>query len=167
MKKLLMILAIALAVLVSFSAVSADDEWSFNWSSSSSSNTDGGQLNVVNNEVNIQGFKFVIPDGYTHNESADEIGKEAGENFPDCKKSTVIFDNGNDSIIIKVVYGADFNSDTYTPSNSSVEKQIENQKGFFKENDEGVTFDYCKDSKLVEINAPNPETLNSVLQSAK
>ena len=90
MKRILVIFAVLLALCVCVSAVSADDSWSFNWSSSSSSNTDGGQLNVVNNEVNIQGFKFVIPDGYTHNESADEIGKEAGENFPQAARSKML-----------------------------------------------------------------------------
>ena len=36
-------------------------------------------LDVNNNEVNIQDIKFVIPDEFKHNESADAVGEEAGK----------------------------------------------------------------------------------------
>ena len=168
MKKILMILAIAFAVIISVGAVSADDGWSFNWSSSSNSTSDGGQLDVNNNEVNIQDIKFVIPDEFKHNESADAVGEEAGDNFPGCDISIVRFDNGDDSVIIKVVYGdIKFDKDSYTPSNESVAQKIDKIDGFFKEYDDGVSFDYCKDGKLVEIFAPNQETLAKVIQSSE
>ena len=51
MKKVI-ILTIILAAIISVSAVSADDdEWSFDFSTNA--DTDGGQLDVVNNEVTI------------------------------------------------------------------------------------------------------------------
>ena len=167
MKKVI-ILTIILAAIISVSAVSADDdEWSFDFSTSA--DTDGGQLDVVNNEVTIQGFKFVIPDGFKHNQSADLIGEDAGEDFPDCDISKVEFDKGDEFIIIKVVYHDDvkFDDKTYEPPEDSVEKQIENQKGFITEYENGVTFDYCKDGKLIEIVAPNEEILTSLLQSSE
>lgn len=166
MKKVI-ILTIILAAIISVSAVSADDEWSFDFSSNS--DTDGGQLEVVNNEVTIQGFKFVIPDGFKHNQSADLIGEDAGDNFPDCDVSKVEFDKGDEFIIIKVVYDDDvkFDDKTYEPPESSVEKQIGKQKGFIEEYENGVSFDYCKDGKLIEILAPSQEILTSLLQSSE
>ena len=167
MKKVI-ILTIILAAIISVSAVSADDdEWSFDFSTNA--DTDGGQLEVVNNEVTIQGFKFVIPDGFKHNKSADLIGEDAGEDFPDCDISRVEFDKGDEFIMIKVVYRDDvtFDDKTYEPPESSVEKQIENQKGFITEYDDCITFDYCKDGKLIEIVAPDQEILTSILQSSE
>ena len=166
MRKVLLILAIVLAVTISIGAASADDSWNFDFSSSSDS--DGGQLDVNNNNVKIQGFEFVMPDGYTHNASSDKIGEDAGKNFPGCKMSLVEFNKGDDSIVIKVVYGdTKFDNDTYEPVQGSVEKTIGGQKGHFEDNDEGLSFAYTKDGKLVDIFANDEQALNSVLQSAK
>ena len=163
-----MILAIVLAVVISVGAVSADDGWSFNWSSSSSSDSNGGQLDINNNNVDIQGYKFVIPDGYEHNESADAIGEDAGENFPDCFVSNARFDKGDDSIIIKVVYSDEvtFDNDTYDPDEDALEKAIGEQAGYFAQVDDGVVFDFLDDGNLVEIFTPDEKTLTSLLESA-
>lgn len=115
--------------------------------------------------MNIQDLKFVIPDGYKHNESEDSIGVEADESLPYSYVTKTEFDNDDDSIIIKVVYSdeIEYNDDTYDPANTTVEKEINKQKGYYEKYADGVMFDYCVDGKLVEIFAPNEEVLTSLL----
>ena len=64
-----MICAVLLAICLAVSAVSADDEWSFNWSSSESSNSDGGEMSFENGKLKLQGIEFNIPDGFKENET--------------------------------------------------------------------------------------------------
>ena len=169
MKKIAIVLAVILAVIISVGAVSADEGWSFDLSSSSQSNSNGGQMDINNNNLDIQGYKFVIPDGYTHNESEDAVGNEAGDSFPDCFVSQAKFDKGDDSIIVKVIYSKDitFDDEVYDADESAVEKEIGDQEGYFvQEDDGGITFDFIDDGNLVEINAPDEATLTSLLKTA-
>ena len=53
MRKILIIGVLLLAICVSIGAVSADDGFSFNWSSSDSSNSDGGQISFDNGKLKI------------------------------------------------------------------------------------------------------------------
>ena len=157
---------VLLAICVTISAVSADDGWSFNFSSSSESNSDGGDVSVENNHVKIQGLEFTIPEGYVENESARLVGNDTDQDaFPGFKISSVHFDKDNDTIIIKVVYGDDeLNASTYTPGNATVAEKINDIDGYFEEYDDGVSFNYLKDGKLVELFAPNKETLISLFK---
>ena len=161
-----MIGVILLAICVTISAVSADDGWSFNFSSSESSNSDGGSVTVENNKVNIQDIEFTIPDGYKEEESERIVGKEADQkSFPGAKISTVEFDKDKDSIIIKVVYADNEIKDSdYTPDDGAVEKQICNQKGYVHEHADGVSIDFVKDGKIVEVFAPDEQVLASLLK---
>ncbi|AMD17041.1 hypothetical protein TL18_02780 [Methanobrevibacter sp. YE315] len=165
-RKFLMMGVVLLAICVTISAVSADDGWSFNFSSSSESNSDGGDVSVENNHVKIQGLEFTIPEGYVENESARLVGNDTDQDaFPGFKISAVQFDKDNDSIIIKVVYGDDeLNASSYTPANDTVAEKINDIDGYFKEYDDGVSFNYIKDGKLVELFAPNKETLISLFK---
>lgn len=165
-RKLLLVGALLLVICVTVSAVSADSGWSFNFSSSIESNTDGGDVSVDDNDLKIQGFEFTIPDGFKENESARLVGNDTDQNsFPGFKVSAVQFDKGNESIIIKVIYGDnELNSSTYTPSNISVAGKIQDIDGYISEYDDGVSFDYLKDGKLVEIFAPNKEMINSLFK---
>lgn len=165
-RKFLMMGVVLLAICVTISAVSADDGWSFNFSSSSESNSDGGDVSVENNHVKIQGLEFTIPEGYVENESARLVGNDTDQDaFPGFKISGVEFDKDNDTIIIKVVYGDDeINASSYTPANGTVAEKINNIDGYFAEYDDEVAFHYIKDGKLVELFAPNKETLVSLFK---
>lgn len=67
-EKNIMIGVILLSICVSISAVSADDSWSFNFSSSERSNSEGGAFSFgSNNLLQIQGLNYTIPDGYKEN----------------------------------------------------------------------------------------------------
>ena len=171
MKKILMIGVVLLAICISVSAVSADDSWSFNFGSSESSNSDGGffSLNTANNLLEIQKLQYTIPDGYKENESFRTVGEDAGlSNLPEGTKLTAgEFINGDDSIIVKVFFGdTTFEKDGYTPAEGAVEKQIAKQDGWLLEDDEGVTFNFVKDGKLVEIDAPDEKVVEDILASA-
>ena len=163
-KSFLMAGVILLAICITVSAVSADDSWSFNFSSDSETNTDCGQVEITNNHVKIQGFEFDIPEGYEANDSAKVVGEDAGDSFKDFKASQVRFDKGDDSIIIKVVCGDnELDDDSYTPDDDTVAKKINDVDGYFAEYDDGVSFDYIEDGKLVEIFAPDEKALQSLI----
>lgn len=167
MKKIIMIGVILLAVCLSISAASAF-EFNFDYSSSDSSNTDGGSISLENNELTIQDFKYLIPEGYKENESAKIVGEDADQDaFPGFKISSERFDKGDDSIIIKVVFGdEEIDEEGYTPEDGAVAKDINDISGYLSEYDDGVSFDYIQDGKLIEIFAPDEETLSSLLESS-
>lgn len=85
MKKIMILGVILLAICLSISAASAY-EFNFDYSSSDSSNTDGGSISLENNELTIQDFKYIIPEGYKENESAKITGEDADQDsFPGFK----------------------------------------------------------------------------------
>ena len=55
-------------------------------------------------------------------------------------------------------------ADSYTPQNGSASEKINDVDGFFAQYNDGVTFDYIKDGKLVELFAPNKEILVSLVK---
>ena len=169
MKKILVILSVFLAICLTIGAVSADDGWSFSFSSESSisSSSNGGQVDFNNGELNIQGLKFTIPDGFKENETVKLVGEEANQTaFPGFSVSTDRFDKGDEFVVIKVIYGDNkLDNDSCTPSADTVAKQIEGHSGHFTQYEDGVSFDYLQDGKLVEIVASSEDVLSSVLKS--
>lgn len=167
MKKILMAGAILLAICITISAVSADEGWSFNFSSSDESNSNGGSVKLDNNLLTIQDFKFTIPDGFEENESAKLVGEEADQDaFPDYKISSERFDKGDDSIIIKVVFGdKQLDDDTYEPGENYTAKKLADEDGWIIEYDDGFAFDYIEDGKLVEIFAPDEQSIADLINS--
>lgn len=168
MKKIMLIGVLLLTVCISLSAVSAF-EWSFSSSSSESTNTDGGSISLDDNVLKIQGFEYTIPEGYKENKQAQALAEQADQDtFPGFKISSETLVKGNDSIIIKVVFGdEEMDDDSYTPAEEAVSKEIADTEGYLREYDDGVSFDYIEDGKLVEIFAPDEETLSSLLSSSK
>ena len=168
MKKILMIGAVLLAICITISAVSADDGWSFNFSSSDSSNSDGGQVKFDNGKLNLQGIDFTIPDGYKENESAQKLAEDA-EDLADCAKYSICsFLNGEKEIITKVFFADDLKFNSVTPTDDDYEnKTIAGNDGVYYPNkygDNTPTFQFIKDEKIVEVNAPDDETLESFLK---
>lgn len=147
-----------------------DDEWSFNWSSSDSSSTDGGQISFNNGELKIQGIELTIPDGFEENESAQKLAEEAID-IEDAKYSSCTFLKDGKEIIVSVFFADDgaFNSLAPEDDGSSVEKTMAGIDGIYfkdKDGDGTPTFEYLEDGKLVQINAPDNETLEAILESA-
>lgn len=170
-KKFLIVGVLLLAICVSIGAVSADDDddgWSFDFSSSDSSNSDGGSVQIKNNVVTIQGFKFTIPDGFKENESAKMVGEDLDDDsLPNCKESTVAFNKGDDRYLISVIYSdTEFDEDTYVPNNNTTAKEIADTDGWYQEYDGGVSFEYIEDGKLVHLFAPDKKGISSLIKSS-
>lgn len=167
MRKILMIGVILLAICVSLSAVSADDSWSFNWSSSDSSNSDGGEMNFENGKLTLQGIEFNIPDGYKENESVRVLAEPA-QNMNGAKYSACSFVKDGKEIVINVFFPDEgTNFDSLEPQNDTqVEKTISGFKGIYMEDQYGdgtPTFEFLKDGKIAKVNAPDDKTLQSVI----
>ena len=168
MRKILIIGILLLAICVSIGTVSADDGFSFNWSSSDSSNSDGGQISFDNGKLKIQDIELNIPDGYKENESAQKLAEKA-EDMDDAKFSLCSFLNGDKEIVTKVFFSDEFNFNKLTPDDdeSSVEKTMAGIDGVYFENKYGdgtPTFEFLKDGKIVEVNAPDDDTIEEVIK---
>lgn len=167
MKKILMIGVILLTIGITLSAASAA-EWNFDFSSTESSNTDGGAMSFDNGKLTLQDIEFNIPDGYKENESARKLAEPA-DDPKDAKFSVCIFKNGDKELMTKVYFSDDVNFDSLTPNDdgSSVEKTMAGTKGIYfedKYNDGTPTFEFLKDGKIIEINAPDDDTIESVMK---
>ena len=167
MKKILMISAVILAICLTVSAVSADDSWSFNFSSSESSNSDGGAMSFENGKLKLQDIEVTIPDGYKENESAQKLAADA-ENMDGAKYSVCQFIKDGKEIFVKVVF---FNNDnvftSLTPEGNEVNKTMAGIDGLYDANkfgDNTPSFRFIKDGKIVEIDAPDDDTINEILK---
>lgn len=170
MKKILMVAAILLAICLTVSAVSADDDWSFNFSTSESTNSDGGSISFDNGKLVIQGIELTIPDGYEENESAQKLAEDADE-IEDAKYSACQFIKDGKEIVVRVFF---FNDDVDKEFTSlelldgEVDKTMGGIDGAYNPDlygDNTPTFRYLKDGKMVTINAPDDDTINSILKN--
>ena len=98
---------VALAVFCIAVGVVSAEEWSF--SSSSASSTDGGSIEVNNNEVKIQDETFKIPDGYKEDQDARILAQTTGDGknakISSChleEKDGVLFDYNKDDKLIEI-----------------------------------------------------------------
>lgn len=168
MKKILMVGVILLAICVSISAVSADDGWSFSWSSSDSSNSNGGDISFDNGKLKIQGIELTIPDGFKENKDEEKLAVDTNDTN-NAKYSACAFTNGDKDIITKVFFMDDkeFENLTSNGDGSSIDATMAGIKGIFypdKYDDQTPTFEYIKDGKIVEVNAPDNETIEAVIK---
>lgn len=168
--KMLMALAVLLVVACTVSAVSADDGWNFNFFSSSSESvdSDGGAFSYGSDgKLQIQDEKFTLPEGFKENETERAVGADANNNtFPGDKITSATFVKGNEKIITKVVFGdKKLDDDTYQPSENATAKKIADIDGYYETYEDGVSFDFIEDGKLIEIFASNDNLLESVLKS--
>ena len=158
-KKTLMTGLFLLVVCVSISAVSAID---ISYSSSEISDSEGDSITFDNGKLVIQGIEFAIPDGYKEVDKGKKLGIDS-KALNGFKESSDTFTKGNDRITIKVSY-SNTTEGEYTPANNTVEKTISNQTGWFIEDNAGAVFTYIKDKKIVEILAPDEQTLASIIK---
>lgn len=161
MKKIMLVLITLLAVCLAVSAVSAES-----WSFSSSSDSNGAQLDYDNGDLNIQGIDFKIPDGYKEQTDEQALGEKVS-GFDGCLITSDTFTKGDDELLVKVIFkedGSDIDPDSYTPEDTAVNKTIKDKAGFFDENDDGtVSFVYFEDGQIVEIDAPDEKTVSDVI----
>lgn len=170
MKRIFVLGIILLSICISLAAVSAadDDGFSFNFFSSESTNSDGGDVSIENDQLSIQGFDFTIPEGFVENESAQRVAEDGKDGFEGFKISNVEFNKGEEFIVIKVVFGdVDIDEESYTPADDTVPKEVAGVNGWFTEYNDSVSFDYIADGKIVEIFAPNEEMLADLIESSQ
>ena len=164
--KYMFVMGLILAILM-VGAVSADDSWSFNFSSSDSSNSNGGAMSFENGKLKLQDVEFTIPDGFKENESAQKLAEDATD-VEDAKFSICQFIKDGEEIVVKVFFFD--NGDEFTslkPIDNEVEKTMAGIGGVYDANrygDNTPTFRFLEDGKLVEINAPDDDTINSVIK---
>ena len=159
MRKGLIALIALIAICITIGAASAAD-WSFNIGSDT--NSDGGSVQINNNELKIQDEKFTIPDGYKENETARLVGNQTTEGSG-AKISACELDNGNKTIIVKVLY-ADGGIDNATGPEGSENATVSGHSGYLKNDELGTLFGFMKDGKLIEIRAPSQAEIESVLK---
>lgn len=168
MKKILIVFAALLAICLTVSAVSADEGWSFNFSSSDSSNSDGGAMSFDNGKLKLQDIEVTIPDGYKENESAQKLAVDTDDDIEDCKYSLCQFIKDGKEIFVKVVFFTNDNVFTsLTPEDNEVNKTMEGINGLYNANkfgDNTPSFRFLKDGKIVEIDAPDDDTINQILK---
>lgn len=161
MRKILFVALAVFAICITVSAVSADDSWSFNFGSES--NTDGGSIEINNDELKIQDETFTIPEGYK------EVEKErllAGESniVEGGKVTTCVLQKGNETALVEVHF-ADGGVENITGPKNAENVTIAGHSGFLSESDDGETvFDFELNEKLVEIIAPNQDVIEDILE---
>lgn len=160
MRKGLIAIIALIAICITIGAASAND-WSFNFGSDT--NSDGGSININNNELKIQDLKFTIPDGYKENESARKLAADAQGDFKGAKVTCCELNKGNETILIKVFF-TDSGITDLTGGENATNKTIGGHDGFLTEKDGGVYFDYGIDKKVVEIFAPSEAEIEAVLK---
>lgn len=165
MKKIMIVLIALIAIGISIGAVSAEG---FSFSFGSDSNSDGGSIEVNNNELKIQGEKYTIPDWYKENESARILAGDVSAQFgEDSKVTTCELNKDNNTVLIKVFFANDGEFSNLRPSGPDAQnKTIGGHAGFLTPKDNLVLFDYqqTKD-KVIEISAPDEQTVEAVLKA--
>lgn len=165
-KKILMIGVVLLAICLSVSAVSA---WEWSFSSSDSSNTDGGQISVDNGKLKIQDVELTLPSGFEENKTAEKLAQDSPD-FEDAKVSVAEFVKDGKSIVTRVIFYTNGDAFTsYTPNNpDAVNATMGGIEGTYIPDEWGdgtPTFCFIKDGKIVQVNAPDNATIESVLKA--
>lgn len=161
MRKILFVALAVFAICITVSAVSADDSWSFSFGSES--NSDGGSVDINNNELKIQDEKFTIPDGFEEVEK-ERVVAEDSKNIPGAKITTCVLKKGNETILVKVTF-VDGGLENITGPEGSQNLTIAGNGGFLStDEDNDTVFDYGVNGKLVEIVAPSQDLIEAVLK---
>lgn len=160
MRKILFVALAIFAICITVSAVSADDGWSFSFGSES--NSDGGSVEINNNELKIQDEKFTIPDGFKEVENK-RIVAEDSESIEGAKATSCMFQKGNETIVIKVHF-ADGGIENITARDGAENVTVAGHSGILSEDDGDYIFDFAVNGKIVEVVAPSQELLEEVLK---
>lgn len=161
MKKIMIVLIALIAIGVSIGAVSAEG---FSFSFGSESNSDGGDISINNDKLSLQGIDFKVPAGFKENESARMVANATEAFGEKCKVSGTEFYNNETNFIVQVFFAddGDFND---LKVNNATNQTIAGHQGFVTEKEGRTLFDYVVDGKIVEINSPDQQTLESILKA--
>lgn len=161
MRKILFVVLAIFAICITVSAVSADEGWSFSFGSES--NSDGGSVEINNNDLKIQDEKFTIPEGFKEVEKERLVANESAI-VKGAKVTTCVLQKGNETILVEVHF-ADGGVENITGPEGSENVTIGGHSGYLSTDDDNETvFDFGANSKLVEIIAPNQELIEAVLK---
>ena len=160
MKKIIIVLIALIAIGVSIGAVSAEG---FSFSFGSESNSDGGDFSLNNDKLSLQGIDFKVPTGFKENESARMVANATEAFGEKCKESSTEFYNNDTNFFVKVFFADDGKFDDLKV-NDATNKTIAGHEGFISEKEGRTLFDYLVDGKIIEINAPDQQTLESILK---
>ena len=160
MKKIIIVLIALIAIGVSIGAVSAEG---FSFSFGSESNSDGGDFSLNNDKLSIQGVDFKVPEGFKENESARMVANATEAFGEKCKVSGSEFYNNDTNIIINAFFANDGKFDDLKVNNAT-NKTIAGHEGKKRKKEGRILFDYLVDGKIIEINAPDQQTLESILK---
>ena len=160
MKKIIIVLIALIAIGVSIGAVSAEG---FSFSFGSESNSDGGDFSLNNDKLSLQGMDFKVPAGFKENESSRMVANATEAFGEKCKESCTEFYNNDTNFFVKVFFADDGKFDDLKV-NDATNKTIAGHEGFISEKEGRTLFDYLVDGKIVEINSPDQQTLESILK---
>ena len=161
MRKILVLALAIFAICITVSAVSADDSWSFNFGSEAS--TDGGSVEINNDELKIQDEKFTIPEGFEEVEK-ERLVAEDSPSIDGAKVSRCVLKKGNETVLVKVTF-ADGGLTDITGPDDAENVTIAGHDGFLSQDDDGdYVFDLDMNKKLVEIVAPSQDLIEAVLK---
>lgn len=162
MRKVLFLALAIIAICITVSAVSADDDsWSFSFGTESS--TDGGSVQIVNDDLKIQDEEFNIPDGFKEIEKERIVANDSNI-VENGKVTTCVLEKGNETILVEVHF-ADGGVENITGPEDSKNVTIAGHSGFLsKDDDNDTVFDFALDEKLIEIIAPNQKLIEEVLE---
>ena len=161
MKKIIIVLIALIAIGVSIGAVSAEG---FSFSFGSESNSDGGDFSLNNDKLSLQGMDFKVPAGFKENESSRMVANATEAFGEKCKESCTEFYNNDTNFFVKVFFADDGKFDDLKV-NDATNKTIAGHEGFISEKEGRTLFDYLVDGKIVEINSPDQQTLESILKA--
>ena len=167
-KKIGIILLVLMTLTCTFGAISAEDSVSFSSKSSSSS------VQIVNNNLTMNGINFNIPDGYEEveqesdsNSDDDDYDDEKKEDIDGTQVDNTVkseFKNSNKEEI-KIVIGEKSNNqkiESINPPNAE-QKTINDKEGYLINDNGKAVFEYIQDGKIVKIEAVNEDVISQII----
>jgi len=168
-KKISIVLMALLMLTCSFSAISAADGFS------STSTTTSGGMNLVNDNLTINGINFKVPSGFEQVDSDTSMNDDnfTDDNSKDIKDidgtavdlaTSVDFNNTNgQKLEVQVgIRSNDQKIESINPANAE-QKEIAGKQGYLIKDGDQVKFEYLQDGKIVKIEASNEDIISQVI----
>jgi len=168
-KKITIVLMALLMLTCSFSAISAADGFT------STSTTTSGGMNLVNDNLTINGINFKVPSGF---EQVDSDTSMNDDNFTDDNNKDI---KDIDGTAVDLATSVDFNNtngqklevqvgirsndqkiESINPANAE-QKEIAGKQGYLIKDGDKVKFEYLQDGKIVKIEASSEDIISQVI----
>lgn len=170
LKEISIVLMALLMLTCSFSAISAADGFT------STSTTTSGGMNLVNDNLTINGINFKVPSGFEQVDS-DTSMNDDNDTFTDDNKdikdidgtavdlaTSVDFNNTNgQKLEVQVgIRSNDQKIESINPANAE-QKEIAGKQGYLIKDGDKVKFEYLQDGKIVKIEASSEDIISQVI----